>query len=175
LKGTYQKENIITVLTALSILNDREFSVNDIAIRDGLRNVTINTGLLGRWQEIDHNPMVVCDIAHNTEGIKQILEQIENQPYKNLHMVLGFVSDKKINDIINILPKKAIYYLCEPKIPRAMKLADLSRAFQQTGRKYMEYNNVTDAYKSAKEKASKNDLIYIGGSTFVVADFLSRN
>lgn len=172
LKGTFQKENIITALTALSILNDREFSVSDIAIRKGLRNVSSNTGLLGRWQEIDHNPLVVCDIAHNTEGIKQILEQIEDQPYKQLHMVLGFVSDKKINDILNLLPEKAIYYLCEPKIPRAMKVADLSRGFQHKGLKFMEYNNVTDAYISAKEKALKNDLIYIGGSTFVVADFL---
>lgn len=172
LRGTFQKENIITVIAALCILKKREFSINDNAIREGLKNVISNTGLMGRWQEMDNNPLVVCDIAHNTEGFIQILEQIKDQPYKQLHMVLGFVSDKKIDDILKLLPEKAQYYLCEPKIPRAMKIADLSRRFQQKDLKFKAYNNVFDAYKSAKKKASDNDLIYIGGSTFVVADFL---
>jgi dihydrofolate synthase / folylpolyglutamate synthase len=173
LQGIYQNSNIITSLMALAIVGRNFFTLNPSVIKTGLKQVKETTGLIGRWQEINYNPLVICDIAHNTEGISKILRQIEEMPYNKLHMVLGFVTDKKISDILNILPEDAEYYLCEPNIPRAMKIADLSLAFQQKKLKIIAYNNVNDAYKSARDHASVNDLIYVGGSTFVVADFLS--
>ena len=173
LTGNYQKSNIITSLMVLAILNKKSMPVKVAAIKSGLKQVRALTGLSGRWQEIEYNPLVVCDIAHNTEGIQQILKQIKDTPHKSLHMVLGFVSDKDINNILAILPPDANYYLCEPGIPRAQKIAYLSEKFQNKKYSNKCFNNVKNAYRDAKANAETNDLIYIGGSTFVVADFLA--
>ena len=175
LSGNYQKSNIITSLMVLAVLNKNSMPMKVAAIKSGLKQVRALTGLSGRWQEIEYNPLVVCDIAHNTEGIQQILEQIKDTPYKNLHMVLGFVSDKDIDNILAILPPGAKYYLCEPDIPRAYKVADLSDKFQDKNFSSTIFKNVKDAYEAAKVKAEDDDFIYIGGSTFVVADFLKSS
>lgn len=173
LKGIYQKSNIITSLMALAILNEKGLHVKPESIKTGVKQVKESTGLIGRWHEIDFNPLVICDIAHNKEGIEKIIEQINITPHKNLHMILGFVSDKDIDEIIAILPSGAIYYLCQPDIPRAMKVTELSSAFQNFNFAFSAFENVIDAYKAAKAGAEPDDFIYIGGSTFVVADFLA--
>ncbi len=174
LLGNYQKSNIITSLMVLAILNKKSMTVKVAAIKSGLKQVRKLSGLIGRWQEIDYNPRVVCDIAHNAEGMKQVIEQISDTPYKNLHMILGFVADKDINKILSLLPFKANYFLCEPSIPRALDVAELAERFKTFGLEFKKYNHVIDAYKSAKDTADPGDLIYIGGSTFVVADFLKQ-
>jgi dihydrofolate synthase/folylpolyglutamate synthase len=170
--GKYQKSNIITSLMVLTILNENDLPLKIEGIRSGMRQISKLTGLIGRWQEIDYNPLVVCDIAHNTEGIQQILEQIKDTPHKKLHMLLGFVSDKDIDNILTILPLNARYYLCEPDIPRALKVTDLADKFEEKNLSNISFKNVKEAYKTARANAEVEDLIYVGGSTFVVADFL---
>ncbi len=172
LLGHYQKRNIPTALMALAVMDIKGIQVKPESIKKGFEQVRKSTGLLGRWQETGFNPLTICDIAHNKSGIENILLQIQSTPHKTLHMVLGFVADKDIEEIKQILPVNAKYYLCEPDIPRAMKMTDLSASFKSKDFILKEFHNVIDAYKDAKANAGTNDLIYIGGSTFVVADFL---
>lgn len=172
LPGIYQQKNLPPVLMALEQLIKSGIKINLDAISEGLRNVKKLTSLLGRWQIIDHNPLTICDIAHNKEGFRYILEQLDSTPYKRLHMVLGFVNDKNLAPIIKSLPKSAIYYLCQPDIPRALKVEELTELFETEGYRFAKFNSVSTAYTEARVSAEKNDLIFIGGSTFVVADFL---
>lgn len=169
LRGSYQKENLVTCLQTIEVLKAAKIKIPDHAIREGLENVSKLTGLMGRWQIVGHNPLQVCDIAHNQDGIKHIVEQIDQTPHKELHMVLGFVDDKNIGEIVSLLPHTARYYLCEPKIPRAMKLEELKSCFSLD---YVAYSSVEEAYNEAYKQAGENDMIYIGGSAFVVSDFL---
>jgi len=172
LQGIYQKKNLPSVLMTLWILDQKDMRINKKHIEHGLKRITILTGLMGRWQITGRSPLVVCDVAHNLEGFVYITEQIHSTPYQNLHLVLGFVDDKKLQTIVEILPERAAYYLCEPNIPRAMKLDRLESFFRHEGLSYRCCNSVAEAYISACHSSSPNDLIYIGGSTFVVADFL---
>jgi dihydrofolate synthase/folylpolyglutamate synthase len=172
LKGTYQKENLCTVLAVLAILATKGVSVNELNIKKGISNVVKNTSLMGRWMEIGFNPRIVCDNAHNEDGIATVLQQISAIPYEKLHMVLGFVSDKDLNSIMPLLPSDAQYYLCQPDIPRARNVIELQSAFNALNLKNKAFKKVEDAFTVAKHIARKNDFIYIGGSTFVVADFL---
>jgi dihydrofolate synthase/folylpolyglutamate synthase len=172
LKGLYQKKNLKTVLMALSIIEQKGIHIGASSIVRGLGCVVNLTGLLGRWQEISYNPLVVCDTAHNYNGIENILEQIKNTPYRKLHMVLGFVADKDIRSIASILPQEANYYLCEPNVPRAKKVDELKTIFDEFNLNNESYSKVAEAYQSAAKQANEADLLYIGGSTFVVADFL---
>ncbi len=172
LKGAYQKENIITTLTALNILNKTAFSINAEAIRKGLRDVVSNTRLLGRWQEIRYNPLVVCDTAHNADGFQKIISQIRNTAYQNLFMILGFVNDKPIERIISQLVPDAYFILVEPGIPRAMKNKELIPIFEKYKLPFSTCKSISGAFNYAIERSTTNDLIFIGGSTFLVADFL---
>ncbi|MBN2522834.1 MAG: bifunctional folylpolyglutamate synthase/dihydrofolate synthase [Bacteroidales bacterium] len=172
LPGHYQRRNIPTALMALAVMDMKGIRVKPGSIKKGFDQVIKSTGLLGRWQNAGNNPLTICDIAHNKSGIENILLQIQSTPHKALHMVLGFVSDKDIEEIQQILPEHATYYLCEPDIPRAMKISVLSAGFKSKGFVFKEFHTVSDAYKDAKANAESNDMIYIGGSTFVVADFL---
>jgi dihydrofolate synthase / folylpolyglutamate synthase len=172
LTGIYQKKNIATALMALSILRKNSFTLNNDSIKSGLKNVVNITGLRGRWQEISYNPLVVCDTGHNEAGIREILEQINDLAYKELHMILGFVSDKDLNAILALLPKQANYYLCEPKVARAKKVEELVKEVNFFNLPNSHYKNVSTAFKHAISKASKDDLIFVGGSNFVVADFI---
>ncbi len=173
LKGEYQRKNLATLLMSLSVLEERGTTIGVSSLKDGLLHVIKNTKLQGRWQEISNNPLVVCDIAHNTGGIEIILEQIRKIQFKKLHMVLGFVADKDIYSIVNILPVQANYYLCQPNISRAKKVEELKMIFDEFKLNNQKFLTVADAYKSAFDRVDKNDFIYIGGSTFVVADFLA--
>ena len=135
-------------------------------------NVVKNTGLLGRWQQIKTNPKVICDTAHNSHGLKVLLNQIQKEKFEKLYIVLGFVNDKDLNDILPLFPKKATYFFCKPNILRGFDAAILQQKASEFGLNGNLYNSVSEAYQSALEQASENDFIYIGGSTFVVAEIV---
>ena len=170
LLGEYQKYNVQTVVTAIESL--KGFVVSNEAIKEGLLHVSELTGLLGRWQILKNNPKVICDTAHNAEGLTIVMHQLQKENYKNLHIVLGMVSDKKIDSIINLFPKNAKYYFSKPNIPRGMEAEVLKDKFSDFGRKGMVYATVSKAYEAALSKASDDDVVYIGGSTFVVAEII---
>lgn len=172
LKGIYQEKNKKTVLVAIQQLIDCGFTISENNIKRGLLNVVKNTGLLGRWQILSESPLTICDTGHNESGIKEVLKQIELTLHKNLHFVFGAVNDKEIDSILSMLPKNATYYFCQAKIPRALDvniLYEKAKQFDLVGAKF---SSVEYAVKKAVEDASKNDLVFIGGSTFVVAEVL---
>lgn len=170
LVGQYQLRNILGVLKAVDMLNDLGYRIDNEAIVQGLKTVISQTGLKGRWQMLSNNPRMICDIAHNIAGITQILNSLEKIEYDKLWMVLGFVSDKDISSILSLLPKNANYIFCEANIPRALNSAKLLEEAEKYGLVGEEIGDVNEAIIYAKSKASRNDLIYIGGSTFVVAE-----
>ncbi|EGV42457.1 bifunctional folylpolyglutamate synthase/dihydrofolate synthase [Bizionia argentinensis JUB59] len=172
LKGVYQKENIQTVLQAIDVLRTLNFKLKDIHIKEGLKNVEINTGFQGRWQILHDKPLVVCDTAHNSEGLKLVMEQLLNLPYNKLHIVFGVVNDKALETILPLLPKKAIYYFCKPDVPRGLDENILKSIFLENGFKGLGYVSVNEALKAAKRASKMDDIIYIGGSTFVVAEII---
>ncbi|WP_347174862.1 bifunctional folylpolyglutamate synthase/dihydrofolate synthase [Polaribacter uvawellassae] len=170
LLGDYQLKNVKTATLAIHKLTG--FKVNVVHVEKGLLNVVKNTGLKGRWQILEESPKVICDTAHNNEGLLMTMNQLKNEKYNNLHIVLGVVSDKKLEDVLGLFPEKARYYFCAPNIPRALDVEDLKEkagVFKLFGNKY---NSVNEAYNLAKENAEAEDLIYVGGSTFVVAEIL---
>ncbi|NOZ45335.1 MAG: bifunctional folylpolyglutamate synthase/dihydrofolate synthase, partial [Chlorobi bacterium] len=164
LLGEYQKENIITTLIAIEVFNNKNTSISNNNIYKGLANVIKNTGLQGRWQILEKNPLIICDTAHNIDGIKQVIKQINNTAYKNLHIVFGMVNDKSRMEILNILPKNATYYVTKASVPRALDEKILFSEITQLKLKSKYYKNVEKAIIEAKNNAEKNDLIYIGGS-----------
>jgi dihydrofolate synthase / folylpolyglutamate synthase len=174
LRGYYQRKNIPTVLFTLSLLQkNKKIQIKPDHIRQGLLNVMKSTGLAGRWQTMGHNPLVICDTAHNAAGFAEVLLQIKDTPHNTLHIILGFVDDKEIEPIVSLLPSDAVYYLCRANVPRAMKTEILAGFFNRQNLINKTYNNVNEAFSDANLKASAEDLIYIGGSNFVVADFIA--
>jgi len=172
LKGNYQIHNVKTVLQSIEILAQKGFQISTKAIENGLLNTTKNTGLQGRWQQLSSNPTIICDTAHNKDGLLYTMKQIHETKYHHLHIVLGVVNDKDLNSILPLFPKNATYYFCQPAIPRA-----LSKEILQTKASIFSligsvYPSVKKALKSAKKNAQSHDFIYIGGSTFVVAEVL---
>ncbi|QNJ97988.1 bifunctional dihydrofolate synthase / folylpolyglutamate synthase [Constantimarinum furrinae] len=172
LKGNYQKHNLKTVIAAVKILLEKGWKLSESAIKNGLENVIRNTGLMGRWQTLRESPKVICDTAHNKEGLMYVLEQIEVQHYNNLHIVLGMVNDKDPENVLRLFPKDAQYYFCSPNIPRGLPVEILNQAATQFNLSGSSFKSVSEAYKSAINKADKADLIFVGGSTFVVAEVL---
>ncbi|MEO8252865.1 MAG: folylpolyglutamate synthase/dihydrofolate synthase family protein [Flavobacterium sp.] len=173
LVGDYQKHNKKTVLQTLKIVNKQSnFNIKQNNIESGLLNVVKNTGLLGRWQQLSESPKVICDTAHNKNGLEIVLNQIQKEKFNQLHIVLGVVNDKDLDEVLPLFPKNAIYYFCKPNIPRGLDAAILAEKATEFGLKGKIYHSVSEAYETAKESASKNDFIYIGGSTFVVAEVL---
>ena len=170
LKGDYQRENINTAVTTLK--NLRNFNINDEDIINGLNKVIKNTTLLGRWQTLSKFPLVICDTAHNEDSFKKVLHQISEINYSKLHFVLGVVKDKNIYNILTLLPKDAIYYFCEANIPRSMNKLDLKKISSESNLYGGVYSSVKEALHHAKLKATENDLVYVGGSTFVVAEII---
>ncbi|SIR11565.1 dihydrofolate synthase / folylpolyglutamate synthase [Maribacter ulvicola] len=170
LLGSYQKKNIKGVLATLHTLSG--FKVVESNVIIGLRQVVENTQLMGRWQQIGSNPTIICDTAHNKEGISLVLEQVKKQKFEELHIVIGFVKDKEISNISSLFPKNATYYFCKPKNFRGLGEKDLESAFSKEGLMGNVYDSVNKAFMAAKKCAKKNDFIYIGGSNFVVAEVL---
>jgi len=170
LKGNYQKENINTAVTTLQYLED--FIISKEHLVNGLNKVIENTTLLGRWQTISHTPLTICDTAHNEDGIKEIVKQLNNLDYNNLHFILGTVKDKNMSNILSLLPRNAKYYFCEAKIPRALNVKQLQLEAKKEELFGEVYSSVKEALSEAKQNAKINDCIYIGGSTFVVAEII---
>lgn len=171
LLGSYQIKNKKTVLTACKILK-KEFSISETHIKNGIKNVVTNTGLKGRWQVLQQQPLIVCDTAHNTHGLKIVIDQIKKQQFQQLHIVLGMVNDKDISGVLNLLPQQATYYFCKPNIPRGLAAEELQKQAQNYSLKGKCYKSVKTAYAYAKKAATPDDFIYIGGSTFVVAEVI---
>jgi dihydrofolate synthase / folylpolyglutamate synthase len=170
LSGNYQKKNIITVLAVCEMLNKKGIVITHDLLRKGIRNVIRNTGLKGRWQILTWNPLTICDTGHNEGGLKEVLSQIAELPHKELHFVFGVVNDKEIDIILGLLPRNASYYFCKADIPRGLDQEILKKKAKKVGLTGKSYPSVKDALKSAREQASEEDLIFIGGSTFVVAE-----
>lgn len=171
--GDYQIQNKKTVLQTIKVLQDKKFlSVSEMNIKNGFLNVAKNTGLQGRWQILGENPKIICDTAHNAHGLKVVLNQLKKESCDQLHIVLGVVNDKNLTEILSLFPKNAVYYFCKPGIPRGLDtkiLKEKASKFNLIGKTY---TSVSNAYQTAKENALPNDCIYVGGSTFVVAEIL---
>ena len=165
----YQKENINTVISAIDVLN---WNISNEEINSGIKNVKINTGLRGRWEVLSTKPKIVCDTGHNIDGINQVINHLEKIKYGKLHFVFGTVNDKKLDSILNILPKDGIYYFCKAKIDRALDANKLKSLCESKNIFGESYSSVTSALNAAKKNSENEDLILIGGSTFVVAEVL---
>lgn len=170
LKGHYQLKNIKTVLTAVSALRQKGYRIEQKRLRDALRQVQALTGLAGRWQVLSTQPLVVCDTAHNESGIREILIQLAATPHDRLHVVFGMVNDKEVDKVLDMLPKDARYYFCKADVPRAMDAQALHRKASGSGLQGASFPSVRAAISAAREQAGAGDLIFIGGSTFVVAE-----
>lgn len=170
LLGLYQQKNIPAVLCAIEVINKRGFDISETAIRDGIKNVTQQTGLLGRWQILSQEPLVIADTGHNEAGIKEVISQIDKTPHDQLHFVLGMVNDKDISTILSLLPKNAKYYFCQANIPRALKVNDLAKQAKMAGLTGEICGSVSNALFFAKKNAQIADLVFVGGSTFTVAE-----
>lgn len=171
--GNYQVHNKKTVLQTIRVIqSQKEFQISEEAIKKGFLKVIKNTGLMGRWQQLKEFPTVICDTAHNKNGLEIVLKQIQNTTYNQLHIVLGFVNDKDLGEVLPLFPKNAIYYFCSPNILRGLDATILEQKTAEFGLKGKVYNSVSEAYQIALQTAAKSDFIYIGGSTFVVAEIL---
>ena len=172
LKGSYQTYNKRTVLAALEVLKSVGWQLDDHSISMGIANTVKNTGLRGRWEVLQTEPKAICDTAHNKEGLKFVLQQLQEEPFEQLHIVLGVVNDKDLESILLLFPKTATYYFCKPNVPRGLdekELEKISKSFNLVGRAF---SSVEKAYLAANENAKNNDLIYVGGSTFTVAEII---
>ena len=174
LTGTYQQENICTALATIDQINKQGiYSISDEQTTEGIRNVIKNTGIAGRWQTLSTQPLVICDTGHNPEGIRSVIENIINTPHDHLHFVLGMMNDKDINAILKLLPTESTtYYFCKPNVPRGLDASILMKHALNQGLEGKHYFSVKKALTAAKNAATKNDLVFAGGSTFVVAEIL---
>ncbi len=171
LGGDYQTENIVTAVCSIMQLSQNdEFNISFDDISNGLQNILKNTGFAGRWQQLGTNPLTICDTGHNIDGINAVVHQLMSTSYNKLHMVIGMVNDKDIFSILNILPKNATYYFCRPDIPRGLDENILCEQAFKAGLNGKAYSSVAQALRSAQNNASPDDMIFVGGSTFVVAE-----
>jgi dihydrofolate synthase/folylpolyglutamate synthase len=173
LLGDYQFYNKKTVIQTLRVLQEKQLiQVSEDAIKNGFLKVIDNTHLQGRWQQLGANPKIICDTAHNAHGLTVVMEQLKKEKYNQLHLVLGVVNDKKLDDILILLPKNAKYYFCQPNISRGLAATVLQEKAATFGLKGAIYNSVSEAYEHSRKIAGTDDLIYVGGSNFVVAEIL---
>ena len=172
LKGSFQSKNIQTAISAIHELTMSNWNVDIDAIRLGILRVHTNTGFTGRWTVLNQSPLIICDTAHNKEGLSIVLKDISLIKYSKLHFVIGFVEDKELDSIIELFPKDAIYYFCKPDIKRGLSAIKLESIFKSNSRFGCSFNSVNDALVSAKQNSKESDLIYVGGSTFVVSEVI---
>ena len=170
LTGTYQLKNIKTVLSAVEELRGQGFTITDEHVQTALRQVKTLTGLHGRWEVLSTDPLTICDTGHNPDGIKEVLKNIAATPYEHLHMVIGMVNDKDVSKVLSMLPTNAMYYFCRPDIPRGLEAEIIKEQAVAFGLHGEAYPNVKAALSAAQQQAKKNDLVFVGGSTFVVAE-----
>ncbi|REC56709.1 bifunctional folylpolyglutamate synthase/dihydrofolate synthase [Chryseobacterium piscium] len=174
LKGNYQNKNIKVVLSLIEELRKLNYNISDKSIETGLLNVHKNTGFIGRWFEFSQNPLTICDTAHNQAGLESVFEQL-NSIEKHKHIVLGFVNDKKIDDVMDLLPKNSNFYFAKPSINRGRHPQDYEDLLKKSKINYKIFDSVQKAYLSAKQECTNEEMIFIGGSNFVVGDFLEKN
>lgn len=172
LLGSYQKKNVKTALRCLQVLISKGLNISKKNIEYGFGHVQQLTGLRGRWDVIGDAPKIICDTAHNKEGLTLVLSQLKQEKFNNLHIVLGFVKDKNVNDLVILFPQQAKYYFCKPQIQRGMEVNKVKTLFNQSGFQGDDFISVEEAFLAAKQNATNEDLIFVGGSTFVVAEVL---
>ncbi|MDB4926912.1 folylpolyglutamate synthase/dihydrofolate synthase family protein [Mucilaginibacter sp.] len=170
LTGSYQLKNVKTVLSAVNELRAQDFVITDEHIKTALRQVKTLTGLHGRWEVLNNLPLTICDTGHNPEGIQEVLKNIANVKFEQLHFVIGVVSDKDSTKVLSMLPKDAIYYFCKPDIPRGLEAESLKEKAAGFNLHGEAYPSVISALAAAQQTAEDNDLVFVGGSTFVVAE-----
>lgn len=171
LKGNYQVHNQKTVLTAVNCLK-AFFTISNQSISAGLLHVQKNTGLAGRWEVLSQEPLIVADTAHNKDGLLEVMAQVKQQQFENLYMVLGVVNDKDVDEMLSLLPKSAHYFISTPNVPRGLAVEILADKMKSRQFHYTIASTIPAAFDLAKQKASSRDMIYVGGSTFVVAEIL---
>ena len=172
LKGYCQEKNTQTILTALDILKEK-LNINQESIDKGFLNVCELTGLMGRWQILNISPLTICDTGHNVGGWEYLARQLESTP-GTLHIVIGMVGDKDVNKVVSMLPKRGKYYFTQASVARAMPVEQFTEIARKNGLEGVSFSNVNEAYNAAMKDASTNDTIFIGGSTFIVADLLEN-
>jgi dihydrofolate synthase/folylpolyglutamate synthase len=172
LKGCYQQKNLATVLLTVDVLNEKGFNLSEEIVNEALKSAAKNTGLLGRWQQIGENPRIICDTGHNEGGITLVTQQLRNEKYEHLHIVFGMVNDKEIDKVLALLPKSATYYFTRASIERALDENELMLKASKYNLVGKSYSSTQKALEAAKENASINDLIFVGGSTFIVAEVI---
>jgi dihydrofolate synthase/folylpolyglutamate synthase len=173
LKGNYQLLNIRTCLKSIEVLNTlKGWDISKGHVNEGLGKVIKNTQLRGRWEVLGQQPKIITDTAHNAEGLKLVLEQLRSESFVTLHLVLGFVNDKDLDKILLLFPENARYYFSKPDVPRGLSATDLYYRAKQQGLRGKAFTTVENALRAAKQEATENDLIYVGGSTFTVAEIL---
>jgi len=171
LAGHYQQHNITTALQSIKLLKPH-FNITNKNIINGMGHIQKYTSFAGRWQAIQKNPLVILDTGHNAHGLSQSLTQLKKVNATQTHFIFGVVQDKKLDDILTLLPKNFFYHLCAPQLPRALPASQLKAIFETQQLKHQVYKNVTDAYKSALKSCKRNDVLFVGGSTFVVAEVM---
>ena len=174
LKGLYQKKNKQTILTALPLLKEAGYRIDGTSVRSGFAHVTCLTGLMGRWQKLQDAPTLICDTGHNVGGIRYIVEQLKQQTYRRLHIVMGMVNDKDIRSVLALLPREAVYYFTQASVKRALPAEEVKRQAEEAGLQGECYPDVPAAVRAAQEKSLPEDFIFVGGSSFIVADLLAH-
>jgi len=175
LSGSYQKKNILGVLTAIDQLRELGYSLDEEQIKLGLKTVQESTGLRGRWQTLSTDPWIICDTGHNEDGIKAVIQNLSTLSFNNLQFIIGAMKDKDLSHILPLLPKHATYYFAAPNMPRAMKAEELALLAHSFGLNGKAYPSIEDAYKASLNDYKEGDLIFVGGSTFVVAEVLTNH
>lgn len=174
LRGKYQKKNIRVVLALVDELRRQNLTINEENIKSGLQNVYKNTNFIGRWFEFSQNPLTICDTGHNKAGLEEVFNQL-NEYSQHKHIVLGFVNDKKIDEVLEILPKNENYYFVKPNVNRGRNPETYEDLLKKSEINYKIFQNVQEGYLSAKQNCKDDEMIFIGGSNFVVGDFFEKN
>ena len=170
--GPYQAKNIAGVLSCIHELNKLGFDISNISIQNGMQNISKNTGFKGRWYKLQEQPLVMCDTAHNKDGLQQIMPLLSNYTQGKVRIVLGVVDDKDLDGILPLFPPTAQYYFCKADIPRGLHADTLQIKAKEHHLQGTVYSSVQDALDNAKKEASTDDLIFVGGSTFTVAEII---
>ena len=173
LQGLCQEKNQKTILTSIRLLQEQGIEISDETVKRGFKEVCTMTGLMGRWQILGKKPLTICDTAHNKGGLEYIFRHLTTLPHKRLHFVFGMVSDKDVDAVLSMMPKDAVYYFTQASVQRAMPAEEVCKRAEAHDLYGTTYPDVSSAYLAAKQNATKEDIIYIGGSTFIVADLLS--
>jgi dihydrofolate synthase/folylpolyglutamate synthase len=173
LTGDYQVENVNTVLVTLNMLKRLKYRIKVNAVQEGFEHVIENTGLMGRWMKIGDKPLTICDSAHNPPAMEQAMRQLRRQPHENIHMVMGFMADKDVTTMLRMLPAEAKFYFTQANTPRALTAKKLLKLANEAGHDGKTYTHVTDALKAARQQAGENDVVYVGGSMYVLAELLA--